>query len=79
MSIESEGAASNVELGSVSACEGDLPLHETVNFQAEPTSPKEQERETRLEAIAAEIESVLGAAIMRVAVAEAHKLPLPSR
>jgi hypothetical protein len=79
MSMESEGATSNIELGSVLACEGDLPLHETANFEAEPTSPKasaEQERETRLEAIAAEIESVLGTAIMRVAalVAEAHEL-----
>jgi len=79
MSMESEGATSNIELGSVLACEGDLPLHETANFKAEPTSPKasaDQERETRLEAIAAEIESVLGTAIMRVAalVAEAHEL-----
>jgi hypothetical protein len=79
MSMESEGATSNIELGSVLACEGDLPLRETANFEAEPTSPKasaEQERETRLEAIAAEIESVLGTAIMRVAalVAEAHEL-----
>ena len=74
MSIESEGATSDVELESVLACEGDLPLH-----GAEPTSPKasaEQECETRLEAIAAEIESALGTAIMRVAalVAEAHEL-----
>jgi hypothetical protein len=79
MSIESEGATSDVELETVLACEGDLPLHETANFEAEPTSPKasaEQERETRLEAIAAEIESALGTAIMRVAalVAEAHEL-----
>jgi hypothetical protein len=79
MSMESEGATSNIELETVLACEGDLPLHETANFEAEPTSPKasaEQERETRLEAIAAEIESALGTAIMRVAalVAEAHEL-----
>jgi len=79
MSIESEGVTSNVELESVLACEGDLRLHEMVNLEGEPTSPKapaEQERETRLEAIAAEIESVLGTAIMRVAalVAEAHEL-----
>jgi len=56
-----------------------LPLHETASFEAEPTSPKAsaaRERETRLEAIATEIESVLGTAIMRVAalVAEGHEL-----
>jgi len=56
MSIESEGVTSNVELESVLACEGDLRLHEMVNLEGEPTSPKapaEQERETRLEAIVA--------------------------
>ena len=56
-----------------------MPLREAANFEAEPTSPKtpdEQERQTRLEAIAAEIEAVLGTAIMRVAalVAEAHEI-----
>jgi hypothetical protein len=79
MSIENESATSDVELESVLACEGDLPLREAANFEAEPTSPKtpdEQERESRLEAIAAGIESVLGTAIMRVAalVAEAHEI-----
>jgi hypothetical protein len=79
MSIESEGATSDIELESVLACEGDLLPHETASFEAEPTSPKasaEQERETRLETIAAEIESALGTAILRVAalVAEAHEL-----
>jgi len=79
VSIESEGATSNVELESALARGGDLVLHETVNLEGEPPSPKtpaEQKRETRLEALAAEIESVLGTAIMRVAalVAEAHEL-----
>jgi hypothetical protein len=73
MSIESEGVNSNVELESAVADAGDLPFDETVNLEG---GPPEKEHETRLEAIAAEIESVLGAAIMRVAalVAEAHEL-----
>jgi hypothetical protein len=79
MSVESESAISDVQVESVLACKGDLSLHESADFEAEPTSPKalaKQERETRLEAIATEIESVLGTAIMRVAalVAEAHEL-----
>jgi hypothetical protein len=73
MSIESEGTTSNVELESALAGAGYLPFDETVNLEG---GPPEKECETRLEAIAAEIESVLGTAILRVAalVAEAHEL-----
>ena len=79
MRIESGDADSNVELEVVLVCEGDLPLNVTVNLEGEATPPKastEDQREMRLEALAVEIESVLGTAIMRVAalVAEAHEL-----
>src|SRR5262252_2806451 len=73
MSIESEEAISNVEIESALAGAGALHFYETVNLEG---GPPEKERQTRLEAIAAEIETVLGTAIMRVAalVAEAHEL-----
>ena|SRR5262252_4308218 len=73
MSVESEGATSNVELESALTNAGDLTFDEPVNLEG---GPPEKERETRLEAIAAEIDSVLSTAIMRVAalVAEAHEL-----
>jgi hypothetical protein len=52
MSIENEGATSDVELESVLACKGDLPVDEPANFEgtdiADPTpfAPSQASRET---------------------------------